>query len=56
MNFKVKILIDVVSGKNLRRRVAEVRGSSQEFQAAIAQEWLRKATPSPRSRTATGRS
>ena len=48
MNFKVKILIDVVSGKNLRRRVAEVRGSGLECQAATAQERLRGATLHPR--------
>ena len=35
---------------------SEVRGSGQECQAATAQEWLRGATPRPRSGAAAGRS
>ena len=56
MNFKVKIPIDLMSGKNLHRRVAEDRGGSQDCQATMGQERLRGATPRPRSGAAAGRS
>ena len=36
--------------------MSKVRGSSPECQAATAQEWLRGATPHPRSGAAAGRS
>ena len=49
MNFKVKIPIDLMSGKNLHRRVAEDRGGSQDCQATMGQERLRGATPRSRS-------
>ena len=52
-----------LGGSYARRAVAkrsypasEVRGSSRECQAATAQEWLRGATPRPRSGVAARRS